>query len=146
MRVVIGDYDLWTYPADWRCITTNFNIPQNGALVMGRGSALQAKLRFPGVDERWGKWTQTYGKRLFVDKFAKLIAFPVKYDWRHPASPVLIEQSAKQLNESIAKFGLKNIVIARPALGNGWLTWKQVEPAMCGLSDEVTVLLNASDL
>ncbi|HRQ42375.1 MAG TPA: hypothetical protein PLD25_31040 [Chloroflexota bacterium] len=44
--------DVWTayVAADLFLITTNATITVQGALVMGRGIARQAKERFPGLD------------------------------------------------------------------------------------------------
>jgi len=38
--------DLWGYPADYRCVTTNGVVKPNGKLVMGAGVALDAKRLF----------------------------------------------------------------------------------------------------
>ncbi len=48
--------NMWTAyePADLFLITTNSTIRRDGALVMGRGIARQAKERFPDLDVTLG--------------------------------------------------------------------------------------------
>ena len=46
MKEVTGN--IWDYPADIVCITTNGSTTRNGSAVMGKGIALQAKERYPG--------------------------------------------------------------------------------------------------
>jgi len=49
--------DLWTAfaPTNLFLITTNSTIRKDGALIMGRGIAQQARDRFPGLDVVLGK-------------------------------------------------------------------------------------------
>jgi hypothetical protein len=49
--------DMWTAfdEATLFLLTTNATIKRNGALVMGRGIARQARDRFPGLDAALGK-------------------------------------------------------------------------------------------
>ncbi len=44
--------DIWEIPGDARVITTNGVVRKDGACVMGRGVALQAKMRYPGSSSR----------------------------------------------------------------------------------------------
>lgn len=45
--------DLWTLPAEFRCITTNGIWSKNtGEAVMGAGVALDAKRRYPDLPRR----------------------------------------------------------------------------------------------
>mgnify|MGYP001585303530 CR=1 FL=1 len=51
--------DIWDYnvASEANCIgiTTNGTVKSNGACVMGRGVALQAKLRVHGIDRQIGR-------------------------------------------------------------------------------------------
>lgn len=88
--------DMWTAyePADLFLITTNSTIHRDGALVMGRGIARQAKERFPDLDVTLGRHIQAlcgnqgeYG--LLVSPrwpAAKLGAFQVKRHYSQTAS------------------------------------------------------------
>ena len=55
--------DMWDSYDDVNmfCITTNNAIKKNGALVMGRGIAKEAKDRFPGLDLRLGSLITHHG-------------------------------------------------------------------------------------
>ncbi|MFW6042645.1 MAG: hypothetical protein ACOC9C_03095, partial [Chloroflexota bacterium] len=88
---------MWTAydDADLFLITTNSTLKKNGALVMGRGIAQQARNRFPGLDLALGREiARRCGNRgeygLLVSPrwpAAKLGAFQVKTDYGRPASP-----------------------------------------------------------
>jgi len=77
--------------ADLFVLTTNATIKRNGALVMGRGIARQARNRFPGLDTALGQQILSvcgsqgeYG--LLVSprwSAAKLGMFQVKFHSRH---------------------------------------------------------------
>lgn len=113
---------------------------------MGRGIALQARLKYPGIDFELGKF-------IMADRAAgresnrvrllshNIIAFPTKHDWRKPADLKLIEKSARELIELIDKLAYwfreqhgyfpappSTILLPPLGCGNGWLKWSQVEP------------------
>src|SRR5947209_19743801 len=77
-----------TYEADAVVITTNGYVDQAGKCVMGKGTAQQARDRFPGIDKRLGDLIRQYGNRVFrvqkVSLFGRddvwIISFPVKPD------------------------------------------------------------------
>lgn len=46
--------NLWEVEADLRVVTTNGAVRRDGACVMGRGCAREAKERYPGVEYRLG--------------------------------------------------------------------------------------------
>lgn len=56
MKELVGK-DLFQYglAADVLCITTNGTLRKNGAAVMGKGCALEAKKRWPGIDDILGR-------------------------------------------------------------------------------------------
>ena len=107
--------DMWTTftETDLFLITTNATIKRNGALVMGRGIARQARDRFPGLDVALGKQIKNvcgnpstqlrsgqgqYG--LLVSPRwprAKLGAFQVKRHYSQLASLELIRRSTTAL-------------------------------------------------
>lgn len=69
------------------------------------------------------------------------MCFPVKYEWKQHASPVLIEQSIKELIDSAEMFHWRRIVMARPGCGNGNLDWDTVVKPLCaGLDDRFLVV------
>ena len=89
MKEVRGD--LWGFPADAYVVTTNGAIRADGAAVMGRGVALQAKSRFPGIEHALGKLIREYGNHVgVIPRLAgwppvAAISFPVKHHWRQAA-------------------------------------------------------------
>jgi hypothetical protein len=140
MKEVSGD--LWTYPADWRGITTNGFVKTNGALVMGRGCAKEARDKIPDLDAKWGAQIKYYGNVVMLDPENKLFTFPVKHRWWEDADLELIEESAKNLGE-ITRGDPEGIyLLPRPGCGNGGLNWEDVKPLLEDLPDNVLVITN----
>ena len=151
--------DLWVVDADLRVISTNPVTRNDGAAVMGRGCAKEAKERFPGLEYHFGRLLDKHGNRVMrlaetapdgthaLGLFSKdrtgtvLASFPVKKHWREEAMPELIRRSADQLLALADKFGYERIALPRPGCGNGRLLWADVkvllEPV---LDDRFTVL------
>lgn len=126
-------------PCSLRVITTNGATRRDGAAIMGRGCALEAKQRFPGIDLKLGRLIREHGNRVMrLAKLAdgsELASFPVKHHWKEEADPVLIRRSARQLVALANKFGYTNVLIPRPGTGNGKLSWEQVRPILSEVLD-----------
>ena len=138
MREVTGS--MWEYPADWRCITTNGIVTQDG-LVMGRGCAAQAAQRYPGLRQYAGARVAARGNIVQSVSKHRLILFPVKHRWDHPASLGLITKSAIRLAELTEEHDLGTVVLPRPGCGNGQLDWSDVHPVIAPiLPDSVHVI------
>lgn len=138
MKIVYGD--IWEYPADVVCITTNGSIKRNGQAVMGRGVAAQAKERYPELPRSLGYDLSQRGIRCFIVR-PGLIVFPVKFCWTEKASLRLIRKSTQELallaNDNLDKV----VVLPRPGCGNGGLSWAEVEPVIAPLlPDNVHVI------
>lgn len=125
MHEVTGN--LWEYPADWRCITTNPIINRHGQLVMGRGCAREAAERFPGLPEYAAQRVALNGNVVQSIVAHNLILFPVKHHWQQPADLQLIRQSAERLGQLCVDHDLGTVVLPRPGCGNGRLTWDRVK-------------------
>lgn len=145
MREQYGN--LWQMQADARCITTNGTVKKNGAVVMGRGVALQARDEYPGIDLRVGKVVRRGPPGMLqVDVVwddPVIICFPVKYNWWEHASLPLIRESAQRLVELAdmhREWG--TILLPRPGCGNGQLRWEQVRPEIEGLLDDRFVIVD----
>jgi hypothetical protein len=155
MIEVVGD--VWTYPADYHCITTNGDVNARGRAVMGRGVAKQACERFPDVDQmlayllkRRGNHVHLLGTRApFSPASCKsghtLVSFPTKHHWRERADLDLIAQSCTELAELVAAEDQREgvarptqcVVLPRPGCANGqrdWLT--EVKPILEDLLDD----------
>ena len=141
--------NMWTAyaAADLFLVSTNSTIRQDGALVMGRGIARQAKERFPGLDVALGRQIQAlcgnqgiYG--LLVSPrwpAAKLGAFQVKQHYSQPASLELIWRSAAALCVWCIKHPTATVAVNFPGIGNGRLRREAVLPIVSQLPDQVTI-------
>lgn len=141
--------DMWTAfaTADLFLITTNSTIRKDGALVMGRGIARQARDRFSGLDEVLGKQILSlcgdqgqYG--LLVSPRwpeAKLGAFQVKGHYSQPAGLELIRHSTGMLCAWCAAHPDEQVVVNYPGIGNGSLRRKSVLPIIAQLPEQVTI-------
>lgn len=161
--------DLWTTPADAKCITTNGYVKVNGNLVMGAGVAGQAQARYPNFPKVAGRAVTQYGNIVHAFRSDQLrqnnwsrynrsmthgsipvddewfITFPVKHVWYENADLELIKRSAHQLmdllNEPAFLPIFKTVLLPRPGCGNGHLTWEDVKPVIEPiLDDRVTVI------
>lgn len=125
--------DIWEFwkNGKWIIITTNGYVKKNGEAVMGRGIALQAKLRHPSLPKELGNLILQLGNVPMFFMKLHLITFPVKYNWWEKADLKLIEDSAKLTCEWSKKVIPNEIIyITRVGCGNGKLLWKEVKPIL----------------
>jgi hypothetical protein len=152
MRVDTGD--LWTYPADVRVITTNGVIKANGELIMGKGTALQAKERYPGIALELGQLVEANGNNpssYTAPDGTRIWTFPVKWHWSMKADFDLMAHSchrlmrlANLLQEVRAQQGRETevvIVMPRPGCGEGGREWTAVKAHIENLLDDRFVVL-----
>lgn len=130
--------NLWSYPAEVRCITTNGIVKRSGAAVMGAGSAKQAKLRYPGIEMRLGRMIAAEGNNVhIISNDPLIVSFPTKHRFVDKADLSLIRESACQLVMMADRFGWKSIVLPRPGCGNGGRWWlSEVRPILIDILDE----------
>ena len=137
MRETEGN--LWEVSCDLRVITTNGAVRSDGAAIMGRGCALEAKQHFPGIDLKLGRLLREHGNRVMrlaqLSDGSVLGSFPVKSHWTEEADPALIRRSAEQLVALANTFHYTNVLIPRPGCGNGRLSWEQVRPILSEILD-----------
>jgi len=150
--------ELWKlvdHPAIYT-VTTNASINKQGALVMGRGAALQAKQRIPGIEFEAADailaWNKETGHDLTIpygflivrpprpdkSKFGFAI-FQVKYQWDHPADPNLISCSLSCLRYTAYTNKDLTIRMNYPGIGFGRLPISEVEPMLTDLPKNVFV-------
>ena len=136
-------------------ITTNATIKRNGALVMGRGIARQARNRFPGLDTALGKQilnvcgnpstllrsSQGQYGLLVSPRWpeARLGAFQVKQHYSHVASLELIQRSTTALCAWCTEHPAVMVAVNFPGIGNGRLRRKDVLSIVSQLPDQVTI-------
>lgn len=145
--MIISTLDLWSEPADAKCITTNGFLKANKKGVMGAGVAGQMQRKYPDAPAMLGMILQEYGNHVAVLRLPDAqdptyyVAFPVKTAWYENADLDLIERSASELMELIDRMEWQKVLLPRPGCGNGKLTWGQVEPVLSPiLSDKVLVI------
>lgn len=142
MREARGN--LWDFHAQghWVAITTNGAVKQNGECVMGRGCALEAKTRFPGLARELGRKLQEHGNFVFRFTAQRLVSFPVKHLWHQAADLDLIRRSAHGLMKALDAGAVPApVYLPRPGCGNGQLTWEQVKPVLEGVLDDRVVVV-----
>ena len=124
------------------CITTNGSVMGNGACIMGGGTALQAKQRFPDLPYKLGTKIQQWGNHLYYFPEYRIIAFPVKYTVQENASIGLIEQSCVRLMNLLSTGRIPgDVYLPKPGCALGGLTWEEVRPVIEPiLSDQVIVV------
>lgn len=121
--------DLWTLPADYRCITTNGALRRNGKAIMGKGVALEARNRYHDVEAILGSLIDRYHNHVFHLGY-NLISFPTKHHWRLDSDIQLIKRSAQELVALLKDNPAKRILLTRPGCGNGNLQWSEVKIAI----------------
>jgi macro domain-containing protein len=127
--------NLWTYTpngdeVDARVVTTNGSLKVNGLAVMGKGTALQAKSKFPDLPLLLGQKIKTHGNHVFRFKIGNnhLVTFPTKRNWYDKKSDEeLIAQSFQELKLMVKAMGWKVIVMPKPGVGAGGLDWKELK-------------------
>jgi hypothetical protein len=137
--------NLFEFDGDAICITTNGAVRKDGACVMGRGVALQAAGKWPGIEFTLGERISRDGNKVHrltfeegghtllparfeIEDRSKVVPFhifslPVKHHWREQADERLIRKSLLQLLEQTP--GMR-VALPRPGCGNGGLKWKDI--------------------
>ena len=159
MKIVKGS--LWDSTDDLILVTCNSYIKKDGSLVMGRGAALEMKMKYPNIDKDFGNILSykydgvpehlTYGVTLvcgfpylntqpelemgIVSK--KLFGvFQVKYHYKDDANLDLIRFSTEMLCGIFGKASMNF-----PGIGFGHLQYKDVLPIVEKLPDNVTLYM-----
>jgi len=128
MIEVVGD--LWDQPG-WRVVTTSGSVRKDGAAVMGRGVALEARKLFPRLPFQLGIKIRREGNRVFPFPEYRLVTFPVKRYWYEKADLHLIRQSCVELKVLSRLLSPQmNVYMVRPGCGNGGLSWGVVKPVL----------------
>ncbi len=132
--------DLWTYPANYRVITTNGIVVGKG-LVMGRGCAYEAAQKFSDLRGFLGELVRQHGNKPYVITHHKIITLPTKHHWRDKSDLALIAKGVFVLQRMWEENMIRKVVMPRPGCGNGGLDWIDVKPILEGiLSDDFTVI------
>lgn len=138
MRVITGD--LWDVKVDFIGIPTNGSITAQFRAVMGRGVALQAKKRFPGIEFQLGYALKQGGNHLHW-LGPGLFSFPVKHNWWERADLELIARSARELKALAERMPNHTFAIPLVGTGNGKRKAEEVWPFLVLLPDNVFIVL-----
>jgi macro domain-containing protein len=127
--------NLWTFTpngneVDARVVTTNGSLSVRGLAVMGKGTALQAKSKFPDLPLLLGQKLKQHGNHVFRFKIGTnhLVTFPTKRNWYDKKSDEeLIAQSFQELKLMAKAMEWKVIVMPKPGVGAGGLDWEELK-------------------
>lgn len=140
------------------CITTNGQYTSDGRAAMGGGCAGVCAKRWPetsyrlgtclknfmtnepfviGALDKDGQYIEPKLKMIKERKFKCLIfSFPTIDLLMDGARLDLIKRSAASLKTLVDRFELKGVVIGRPGVGIGGLTWGDVKPELEKILDD----------
>lgn len=140
------------------CITTNGQYTMQGLAAMGGGCAGVCARRWPETAQRLGRMLKTFGtnipfvigaldedgnyleptREMIKEKTFKclIFSFPTINNLIQGANLQLIKQSATVLKDYVEQFELKNVILARPGVGIGGLSWSEVKPAIEEILDD----------
>ena len=137
--------NLWNSNADIILVTTNSFIRGDGALVMGRGAALEMKSKYPLLPFDFGKiikekcgHLKEYNIIFESNIPIKFGIFQVKYHFKDSANIELIKRSILKL-QIIANNDNKQFAMNYPGIGFGQLSEKDVLPLISMLPNNVTI-------
>jgi hypothetical protein len=144
MKIIYGN--LWDSDCDIKAVTTNSFVRHDGALVMGRGAALQAARKFPelpfvaGQKLLWkGGHLSCYGWIYLPELNIGL--FQVKRHWKDDAELRLIKYATQHLCEFLQRHSSVTVAMNFPGVGNGQLNLDLVKPIVDLLPDRVHLYL-----
>jgi len=138
------------------CLTTNGFVNVQGALIMGKGCAGEAKARWPGIQMTAGALVRSQGNNVFLltdveegeiflpaqKGWPKLqvpyhiLTFPTKHHWKDPSDPTLINKSCQQLVRFVEEMKLNSVVLPWPGTGCGKLPREGVRKIIAPHLDE----------
>lgn len=148
MKLKVGE--MWNYPADVYLCTTNGVLSGRDELIMGKGSALDMKKKYPNSPKLFGKKILEEATPGRVNLKYGLIyaeletplpwigAFQTKYHYNSRSYIDLIKLSTSMLKQ-FALFTSKEIVLPYPGIGNGGLKEENVYEIIQELPDNVIV-------
>lgn len=144
--------DMWSVfgNTDLFMITTNPIRRLDGAVVMGRGIAKQAKDRFPQLPYDFGHKVEPGSRVGLIGEYEGQMVgfFMVKDHWRNAADPGIIRESALALASCMQytdpvtgerRLSDKRVDMNFPGIGNGRLRREDVLPLLEHLPDNVHV-------
>lgn len=91
--------------------------------AMGRGIALDCKLRYPEIYKEYRKlcYRNIYPDNVSVFKNEGVILFATKLDWKQPSTLAIIKRSLIGLFAAIKENDIREIAMPPLGMVNGWL-------------------------
>jgi hypothetical protein len=143
---------------DTICITTNQQYTMQGIAAMGGGCAGVCAKRWPETAKNLGQKLKVFGvnvpfvigavndvgnyleptREIIKNKRFKclIFSFPTINDIIDGSNIQLIKQSTTILKDYADQFDLKGIILPRPGVGIGGLSWSEVKPAIEPILDD----------
>jgi hypothetical protein len=134
------------FDTDVFMITTNPIIRKDGAVVMGRGIAAQAKERYPTLPYDFADQLKNLHPEVdqrnvgFIGKYEEtsIYWFMVKNHWKEEASLNIIRESVFQLQYGFDWRDIR-VDLNFPGIGNGRLNRQSVLPLLKELPDNIHI-------
>lgn len=103
--------------------------------VMGRGLALEFKMRFPTMYEQYRAACKRGALRpgmllLFRDSTSWILNFPTKDHWKYPSKIEYLEVGLRKFAESYQEKGITSIAFPKLGTTSGKLDWDAVRDVM----------------
>ena len=103
--------------------------------IMGKGIALEFKLRYPGLFEEYKELCENgeihVGKVYLHEVLGqKILSFPTKNHWRNPSKIEYIEEGLKDFARRYREFEIESVAFPGLGTSNGGLRWEVVFPLM----------------
>jgi len=103
--------------------------------VMGRGLALEFKMRFPSMYEQYRSVCERHALRpgmllLFKTSTPWILNFPTKDHWKYPSKPEYLEAGLRKFAETYAEKGITSIAFPKLGTTSGKLEWDDVRSVM----------------
>ena len=146
------------------CVTTNGHYTKSGIAAMGGGCAGEAARRWPEVAIRLGKLLRTFSSNIpfvigAVDENGEhlelttdlvkerqykglVFSYPTINNLVRGAEINLIKQSAQIMMDYANQYDLKKIILPRPGVGIGGLSWKDVKSEIENILDDRFVIIS----
>lgn len=141
MNLVKGN--VFSFKGDYLLITSCGWLNAKGELVMGRGTAKEAKLKWPTLPRVFGDMIHEREYNLIwahgFDPYLAVGAFQTKYHYGQPADLDLIDRSTEQLCVVAQVFADGSFGMPLPGAGFGHLSRDQVLPVIDRLPNNVFV-------
>lgn len=143
LEIIKGN--IWDYHDKGKviAITTNGIINTKGELVMGKGIALEAKLRYPDLPRRLGVLVGLTGNYPYYVKKYNLFSLPTKHNWKDKSDIELIKRSLYYISDYCrVHFFPNKVYIPKIGCGCGGLDWKDVKPLIEELYEKYFIVVD----